>query len=558
MLQMLDITKPVKEIILDKFNARAGLSIAYDHVVLGSVHALTDPASLENTSIQLVPTTLAPHLNAFTLMYNRMALVEIFSAPYLFIPSNGFTTLYTLLNDINLVVGLNLTTDDVDDAPIVIGTQTSVLIKAKDASVLYQGQVELVLDTQLNAPTAVVESSSTLFIVNKNNAGTDFLTAHSFDGFKSAAFVFLRNTDLISTCVIDKVFSCEGDVLVLTGSFQLVATQLPFISPAITYKTLTLHRDGTLVSAREEVFLLGLVSEQSSSVDVVNKVYYVADQNHLIGGNTKNVYRLFQNGTVDLGFNYALLSDGVVKLVVAQDGFYAISKSTNEYTVNKHLLDVSIDPAFSPVTIATKSSYSPFIVDGICTFDEFGQEVLHLYMPNGDYSVGSAPTITAPEVQVFLSGNTGDFFSPVLSIHAQGHVVKASGLLANLNSIIPFNNGNVNHTLVKTLHDNVVLYSKESFSLLRVAALTSLRFGQDKEFTAQMLPLDKIVDIVDILKIYQISSGYETYAVVNYIDPVTSLASSGVFSFDAEHQCNGLITKISSGNVRMTDMAVLR
>ena len=81
MPQLLDITKPAKEIIIDKYNAKSGVHIQYNQVELGLVISLPPGPHKENTKIELLPTVEAPWLNKFHLSYQRMDLVDIFSAP---------------------------------------------------------------------------------------------------------------------------------------------------------------------------------------------------------------------------------------------------------------------------------------------------------------------------------------------------------------------------------------------------------------------------------------------------------------------------------------------
>lgn len=556
MLQMLDITKPVKEIILDKFNAKAGLSIDYDHIVLGAITVITEPGSKENTSIQLVPTLLAPHLNTFTLRYNRMELMEIFSAPHLFVPSNGFTTLYELLDDINQSVGLNLTVDDVVDAPIVVAADTKVNIQAKTTSVLYQGFVELMLNTKLNVPSTTVESSNTIFVVNVNNSGLDYVSSHAFDGYKSTAFKYLRNVNLVVQSDIDRIFSCEGDILVLAGTFQFVAPLLPFITPSTTYHTLTMTRDGTLLSARVEVTLLNIVTPVNIAVDGINKTYYVADSLN-VNGDPKQSYRLFQNGTIDPTFDNTDIVDGVVKLVPVQNGFYAISfTNPNTYTVNKHLLDASLDPAFTTVLIETTSITTA--IDAVCTLDEFGEEVLHVYLSNYNNDVTNAPAITATTIEGDFSAVTTDFYSPILSIHDHGELVKISSTLSKFNSNNPFQNSLVTNTLVKTLRGNVALYCLTDFGMLNYYTVAPLIFGEDKEYSIQTSPIDKTLNASSPPKVYQSLNGHETYVIVSYINSNTGNQCTGVISFDIEHSLNGLVVQETAGLVQITDLAILR
>ena len=54
MSDKLDIKKPVKEILLDKFNAKSGLQIPPIYVELGAVTILPDPTDKEDTKVEFI------------------------------------------------------------------------------------------------------------------------------------------------------------------------------------------------------------------------------------------------------------------------------------------------------------------------------------------------------------------------------------------------------------------------------------------------------------------------------------------------------------------------
>lgn len=557
-MQTLDITKPVKEIIIDKFNAKAGLSISYDQVELGLVEPLLVPTPTEDTSIKIVPTLLAPHINTFTLTYKRMNLIEIFSAPYLFVPSNGFTTLYALLADINIVVGLNISVDDVLDAPVLISTNNTVLIKAKPTSVLYSGQVELTLDTQLNIPTTSVESTSTVFVVHKNYSNSSYISAHSFDGFKSNAFKYLRNISLIASSNIEKIFSCEGDLIVVCGSFYLVAPSLPFINSATEYRTLTLSRDGSVISAREEESILSTANSNFISIDPINKFYYLVDYGGYNGTSHNKLYRLFENGTIDDSFNNSDISDRVINVAVCSTGFYVLSLNYSNYrtTINRCFPDGTIDPSFNIVSYYVGSQSDN--LSTVCTMDEFGEEVLHVYTYFDYFTVNNAPTFTAPIVIKNPSSDSNGFFSPVFSIHDNGNVIKASSKLAQLNNSDVFINGFQGQQLLKALDNRVVMYVKSDCGILNSETLLPIVFGEDKEYNFKQLEIDKVYKINTIRKIIQTTDGHETYASITFQDPTTGQFINGVVSFDINHKSNGVILVDIQSGYDLQDIAILR
>jgi hypothetical protein len=215
-----------------------------------------------------------------------------------------------------------------------------------------------------------------------------------------------------------------------------------------------------------------------------------------------------------------------------------------------------LDPAFSTVTIQTVTSVSD--LDAVYTFDEFGNEVLHVYMNNPYNTVNKAPTFTATTITGIPSVKPNDFFSPIFSIHEHGSILKKSSTLSKLNNNGPFQNGTVVNTLVKTLRNNVALYSLEYFGNLKSPTITPLLFGDDKEYALGIAPMDKVFNVINPPKIYQTLNGHETYAVIKYINSDTDVTCTGVVSFDAEQTLSGLVVQETSGNLQIVDLAILR
>lgn len=560
MTQLLDITKPAKEIILDKYNAKSGVHIQYNYVELGLVIPLAPGPQKENTKIELLPTVEAPWLNKFHLTYQRMDLVDVFSAPYLHVASNGGVNLHDVLDEINLAVGLNLTVDDVEDTPIVYDADPlvppTVHIKAKADSVFYIGEADLTFDKTLNAPATSVTSNTIIYALVQNSAGMDRISAHAFDGYPSTNFKFLKNVELLVTCKIDRIVSCEQNLVVVCGTFSFVSNNLPFITPGVTYKTLTINRAGNLVSARTEVSPLALVPTQFVDADREKQVYYVADTANAININPKRVYRLFENGTIDASFNYNELDAAVVKVIPGGDHFYTVSFDNNKYTVKRYGYDGVNDPGFSYVEITSHSG--PFIqIDGFVHKDEFGDEVIELMLGNNDYNVASSPDFSATSVQVYKSAKQDDFFSPFITIHDNGNLVKASGFMAQFNNRGPFANNYWRPKLVRNVKGGAVVYGQNTYNYLKYPTVVGMLIGEDKDYAPVVTRMDRAEKVTELIKVYQVLSGYETYVLVELTNRDDDHVSTGIMSFGPDHTFNGVIMSIAAGTEKVTDITVM-
>lgn len=562
MFTKLDINKPAKEIIIDKFNARSGIQVNYEDVELGVIENITAPDATENAIITIVPTTLAPHINTFKLKYSRIEMSDVFSTPYLYVASSGYNTLYELLPEVNAAVGLNITVDDVDDASVFrdLGDPSvpvTVQIVSKALSVLYKGSATLVLDFVAMPERPASSSTSIVYALNKVPASFDYVSAHSFDGYKNLSFSFLKNVDLVVTSKIDGIYSCESGTIVLTGQFEVVATNLAFVNAALTYKVITLNREGALVSARTADCLLALVDDKDISVDTENKFFYVVDRADAVGTNPKKVYRLYQNGTVDATFTTTALEDGIVKLVPYQTGFFTVREDGTNYVVNDYALSGAMNGAFTPVTI--DASAAPVTrIEGFAKKTAFSHHDLTLYMPTASNSTGERLVHQASIVQTFVSPVLTDFYSPLFTIENNGTGVKASGRLASKTNKAILNSSDLNHTLVRTNDQEACLFTNDSFGTLKFKTLTALFFGQDKEPQLKFLGNSEAMQVLTLSKVLSVSSGYEVYCVVTYIDPETGTEGSGIFSFGPDGVLNGpVVTKFEAG-VTITDATVMR
>lgn len=561
MSDKLDIKKPVKEILLDKFNAKSGLQIPPNYVELGAVTTLPDPTDKEDTKVEFIPTTIASFLNTFHLTYKKIDLSDVFGLPYIRVPSDNFNTLYELLDNINDAIGLNLTVDDVE--PTAVDTTdpngAKVLIKTLASSYLYKGEVLLELDKTLNVPVTRAINNTVIYVHHKVTAGLDYIKAHAFDGYNGNSFSYLRNISLVTKSKITNIFSVENSILVVSGEFQLVAAQLSFINPAVTYKTITLDRLGNILSARIEETLLTKVPFNDISIDVNNKYFYLVDKSATINQNNKHAYRLFENGTLDTTFNHSSLPSGVFKILPARDGYFVISKTGLNFSIKKYSLAGNLDLSFNEVKINTSSPGFTDIL-GYVYYTTSDEEYIELAGIQPQMSAQLAPVYDAIEVITVKSTTLADFYSPIFTITNNGSKVVASGDLAKYNRRETLETSYIYPKLFKNVKGSVAIYALNTFGYLKNPTLTSLFFGEEKEYQPNFINIQDSLNIIDVKKIYQVYSGNETYSLVRYVEKInnpTNQESTGIISFDNNHKYLGFISISNDQSDILNDFAIL-
>lgn len=555
MNKLLDLTKPAKEVLLDKFNASSGMRIPYEFVEIESITALVNPTEKEDTKVTFAPTTIAVFLNKFSLTYKRMDLSDIFTLPNINVPSDGYGSLYELLDNINEVIGVHLQVTDVEPATVDNSNPlyNTILIKAKDSSPLYKGAFNLPLDTTINLPQPAITSNSYILALVKDNNGKDTIKQYGNDGYLSKTFSFLRNISTVDICKINKIFNLDSSPIVLDGEFQLVEPNLPFIDPVTVYKTITIDKVGNLLSARQEQTPLALVDQKDITRDIENKYYYIVDSSKVINVNNKHVYRLFENATIDNSFIHSTLDNNIVNILPNQTGIFTISKQASDFVVKKFTRESVEDTSFSHVVISPA-------VNSVVTFNGFVQyglnnaEVIKLFAKQNDYSCASAIDATATTVVREVSQDLTDFFSPVIFIKENGSLVEMNTAATKVNNKGIFTGNNLFfNKLLKDVNNECAIYALNSFSYLKNPTICPLLFDEQKKFKPNFTSIENNFKVIEILNIKQNYSGYETYCLVKTSDHVQSI----IIAFDKDHNQLSYTLLSESQDVFIQDFLIM-
>lgn len=553
MNKILDLSKPDKEVLIDKFNAISGMKIPYEFVEIESITPLANPTSKEDTKVTFVPTAIAIFLNKFSLTYKRMDLSDIFSKPYINVPSDGYTLLYELLDNINATVGINLKASDVHPATVdeTNPLYKTVFIKTKDTSPLYKGEFTLPLDTNINPQTNTSSSNTFIFTLVKNNNSNDTIECLSSDGYLTKTFSFLKNVSSIQECKIDDIFNLDSTPIVVTGSFQLVEPNISFIDPAITYKTITIDKAGNLLSTKEQITPLALVDKNNITKDIVNKFYYIVDKNKTININNKHIYRLFENGTIDSNFVHASLPDNIVNIVCCDNGFFTIEKQASSFSLKKFTLNSTLDTNFSEV-LFTKADLSNISFNGFVEYGLNNEEIIKLLVKQDLYDHANAIQVQTTNVQSYISQDLNEFFSPIVVIKDSGLTAQLSTEHTVVNNKNIFNNNKFFNKLLKDVNRLCAVYALDNLSYLKSPTLVTLSFDEEKRYLPKLIEFTELQQVVEILDIKQNASGYETYCLAR----VQNQPQTVILNFDKDHNLLGYSALSQSQDVFIKDFLI--
>lgn len=192
--------KPAREMVYDQINANnPGLPVALDEqntTLSTPTVRTTSAADIRNSSVRIVPEmNLGTYRQKPTVNYRRLNLSVLFRGASLTIrkhsprlPGSAGSLMYTvheLLPAINLAYGLNLTTDDVEDANILRSNTVdadgryygSVSMAAKATSYGYVGSVTL---KWIQAPQDIADLITVNSLPGRQfPGGNDFSGSHS-------------------------------------------------------------------------------------------------------------------------------------------------------------------------------------------------------------------------------------------------------------------------------------------------------------------------------------------------------------------------------------------
>lgn len=351
-LQLLDISKPPKEVLIDKINAANSLTLDPNDFVLGVPTAIAGNPSYD-TSVALMPTASSRWYGEVVVHYKRVRLQEVFAVNLKAETAGTETTLLEILTLLNSTYGIHLTPDDVEPATITYSNPANlhsagtVLVKAKVASVLFQGEATIQVNTSNVQGPIIYEDNQTYFAVI-NEAGKHVVKAYNALGALITTFRFLDGA-VVNASTIKKLIVWPNNDVMIIGDFNYDHTDSFNVVTNYQHKLVRMNSRGRLngVSVASR---FGVEYNLTYYPDTERGVVYALDPANAIGGNVHGLHRYLEDGTYDNTFAATALNAAtsqIKDLTIDADGnVFIVTDSAGDLVVTKLLStgEVSTDP----------------------------------------------------------------------------------------------------------------------------------------------------------------------------------------------------------------------
>lgn len=354
-LTVLDISKPAKEVLIDKLNAANSLNLQPNDFVMGAPEVQVNPNY--DTKIVLAPTTSSQWYESLSIFYKRIKLQEVFEVNLKAFTTGVETTLEEILPLINATYGIYLTPDDVEPAtivfsnPAVLTSGGTVAVVAKTTSPLFHGNKTIQINvTNVEGP-AIYEDNQTYFAV-VSDTGVDSVKAFNSLGLQLDTFNYLDNSVLHSSLIKKMVHWPNNDIMVI-GDFDYSHTDSFNVTTRYQHKLVRMNSRGRLngVSAASR---FGVEFNLRYYPDAKNGFVYVLDATNQIGGNLHGLHRYLEDGTYDNAFAAAAVTAApsiILDMTTDEDGNVFIAYGDAGNIKVKKLLPTGADDVTPEVTI---------------------------------------------------------------------------------------------------------------------------------------------------------------------------------------------------------------
>lgn len=149
---MSDMTLPSKEVLLALINSANGTSLATNQVTFGEPSVLELDPDGKTTSVTVTAVPGSGYKGFEVVRYDRVDLADVLSISGISpsVVRSTETTVHELLPAINALYGINLSPEEVDDAPIApftgeLNETVNVDVVVKATSLAYTGSMQVVL-----------------------------------------------------------------------------------------------------------------------------------------------------------------------------------------------------------------------------------------------------------------------------------------------------------------------------------------------------------------------------------------------------------------------------
>lgn len=411
-----------------------------------------------NTQVVITAAELTGYTGSATVYYNRVDLQNALSPQQGSLSlGTGTPDLYSIIDQLNTIYGLDLTQDDLvnQTLPAVTnpGPVVTVTIAASPTSLKYQGSFTYALNitgtTPVPTPGPVTYQGGYMVYSTTQAIATpaDITNLVAFIAGPAAVssnWSFARNVTSVSLFQPTAAFyNSLTQVLVLNGQFTLSYT-LGQNTITGTFATLSVDATGQIISSNVTASY-GLIAGYQ---DAVNRdpQYRYAFNPSITGVST--IVRYLPDGTVDSSFSTAPIYTPALIFSQESGNYYTVSpvytgvNPTSSYALTQPLIRIDryttqgvIDSLFTPVYIAGINPNAPLV--SITDILETTANVYILTNQACGYGVGAniptvnaqplvsaSPTLTSPSVfwpiiSLTLTGQLNPQFSSVVNVFSE-------------------------------------------------------------------------------------------------------------------------------------------
>ena len=428
----LDIRQEPKKILLTRFNYINSLQLNPDDFTMSQPEAYTDNNRKTNTRALFTPNVMGSGYNQFHIYYNRMELSDVFDRINLRVETTGLDYLYEILDLINVALGINLVTDDLEDTAIVYDdpndktARASVNLICKPESYLFKGTYELFLNTTLKpydpgtkSPVtglAFLESPTKTDVININTSLSDETYFRLFSGAGQV------NNYSVSG------IKCLGTKAYVFGNFNMEPnSSITGAQGLQDYKGIVVDGTGRVSKVDQVAKFDGVFQKNVEFKSTPDKSkFYLADKRAIVQNpNLAGLYRYNANGERDNTLLVNTFGWIVNKVLPFDSGFIAASvmNAVGKKVILKRFRDNgSVDPSMLEIEIADLNGSDIEVSDIVLSHDENGDPDGFYVMVTTFFSQPLVPVVNGQPVYGEKHLDRNNYILPILKFRLNGNL----------------------------------------------------------------------------------------------------------------------------------------
>lgn len=558
----LDIRQEPKKILLSRFNYINSLQLNPDDFTMSAPEAFTDNSRKTNTRVLLTPNVTSSGYNQFHIYYNRMELSDVFDRINLRVETAGLDYLYEILDLVNVALGINLLTDDLEDTAIVYDdpndktARASVTLICKPTSYLFKGTYELFLNTTLKpydpgtkSPVtglAFLESPSKTDVININTSLSDETYFRLFSGAGQV------NSYSVSG------IKCLGNKAYVFGNFNMEPnSNITGAQGLQDYKGIVVDGTGRVSKVDQVAKFDGVFQKNVEFKSTPDKSkFYLADKRAIIQNpNLAGLYRYNANGERDNTLLVNTLGWVVNKVLPFDSGFIAASVMNDvgkKVILKRFRENGSIDPAMLEIEIVDLNGSDIEVSDIVLSHDDNGDPDGFYVLVSTFFSQPLVPVVNGQPVYGDKHLDRNNYILPILKFRLDGNLDQSfngskGGYSRN------FLKQELGITEYKRLHGNengVVLFTHTANPMTGAKTLLSYKIKPNGDI--HINPTGSFTDLPVVESVTAIESFNDVYlasvVVDEYDSTDTPVKRSKVLGFDKNGQYIGPYLDLENSN----------